>query len=137
MYADISHWCNDYLQDSSIQLQTNKLKRKIDSKANSLAGLNGTTNFTIKLRGFQYITSIYSFGAGVVHNQTAYCTAKGDGCCVSVECSLSYYAVDRFDDPLDLCQTYGICNDIRNLGGVPFWFGLTCHGKYSTSACKK
>lgn len=135
-YVDISKWCADYLADPQVQMRTTLLKHKIDSEARKLSGSKGESTILINDGKALYVTGIYSFGAGNVHRQSAECTLKGDGCCVSARCTLRYYAVDRFDDPLDLCQRYGICGSIRNVGGTPFWFGLSCVGSYSSRNCK-
>lgn len=135
-HVDISAWCDDYLADVTIQSETAVLKREVDRKAKDLVEIKGKTVFSITKGGWQYVTSIYSFGAGNTHKQTANCVAEGDGCCVTVDCKLQYEAWDIFKDPVDLCQAHGICDGIQNVGGIPFSFGLSCAGRYGTGACK-
>jgi RHS repeat-associated protein len=136
-YKDISRWCGDYLADVAVMTQTQILKRKIDYEVKKLSirKFNGSKTFSINQSSSLYITKIYSFGSGNHHNQRAACNAKGDGCCVSGSCKLLYTAKDLFDDPVDLCQGWGFCGDVRNLLGSPFWFGLSCGGSYSSQSC--
>jgi RHS repeat-associated protein len=136
-YMDISFACGDYKADSQVSAAICNLKNEIKHKAETLVGLKGTTSFSIKNKNSLYVTSIYSFGAGNNHTQSAKCTAEGDGCCVSVSCNLTYAAKDVFDDPIDLCQEYGVCGPERNIGGKPFTFGLSCKDSYSTRSCKE
>jgi RHS repeat-associated protein len=136
-YLDISESCGDYLADPMVQAQTTLLKQKIDLQARKLVKLKGISNFVINQGKSLDITSIYSFGTGNNHKQTAVCQAEGDGCCVSVNCKLRYSARDQYDDPIDLCQTLGVCSEIRNVAGKAFGFGLSCSGSYGTRKCKK
>jgi RHS repeat-associated protein len=136
-YADISQYCGDYLSDPMVQAQTSLVKIRVEIETRKRAGTQGTLTFSFRQNNPLHIQSIYSFGAGVNHSQTVECTFTGDGCCGSSSCSIKYYAVDRFDDPVDLCQSYGICSEARNVGGTPFWFGLSCGGSASATACKR
>jgi RHS repeat-associated protein len=136
-YVDISAWCADYLGDMVISARTNGLKQKVDHKLREYAGFKGTTSFSIKQSGEAYVTGIFSFGKGGVRTENADCTVVGDGCCVKATCTLRHYAYDRFDDPRDICEKHGFCGDVRNLGGVPFDFGLSCNGgSFNSQYCK-
>jgi hypothetical protein len=136
-YVDVSYWCNDYLNDSLIRSRTQLLKMKVDVKLYEYSGLRGSASFSIKQGGSAYITGIYSFADGNVRTETVDCEVEGDGCCVRANCKIRYYAYDRFDDPADFCQTYGLCGGVRNLIGKPFDFGISCSDSYSSSKCKK
>jgi hypothetical protein len=135
-YANISAYCNDYLSDPMVLQQTNMMENRVKNETRNRAGSSGSSSFSISQSSTLYITTIYSFGAGTGHRQRADCQFTGDGCCGTSTCTFSYYAVDRFDDPLDLCQSHGMCGSGRNVGGTPFWFGLSCSKSFSTRACR-
>jgi len=141
-YLDISRWCGDYLSDPAILQRMNaaeqKIQRETASLAGSLADGQSVDYFDVE-RNTNYVTKIYSFGSGNIHTQAIDCKITGYGhhCCAKATCTIRFVALDRFDDPLDLCQRFGICTSIRNVGGTPFWFGLRCDEGFSASACKK
>ncbi len=135
-YADISAYCPDYLADPMVQLETHLIQKRVESETRARAGSLGHSSYAFTQRRTLYITSIYSFGGGVNHRQTVECEFDGNGCCGTSTCQVRYYALDRFDDPVDLCQRFGICSGVRNLLGTPFWFGLSCRTSLSATACK-
>jgi hypothetical protein len=135
-YADISAYCPDYLSDPMVQLESHLIQRRVESETKARAGSPGHSSYAFSQKRTLYITSIYSFGAGVNHSQSVVCQFDGNGCCGTSTCTVSYYAVDRFDDPADLCQRFGVCGSVRNLLGTPFWFGLSCKSSLSATACK-
>ena len=135
-YADISAYCPDYLSDPIVQLETNILKKRIELETQRRAGTVGKSHYSFSQKKRFVITSIYSFGEGNNHRQTVECDFEGNGCCGTSKCQLTFKALDLFDDPIDLCQKYGVCGAIRNVGGTPFWFGLTCKMTFSATACK-
>ena len=137
-YLDISGWCPDYMADAQVEVSMEILKSEIKIQNKKLIGLKGSTAYQIKNNQKLYISafSIYSFGAGNGHLQDADCKAVGDGCCVESECSLMAKAFDRFEDPIDLCQAWGRCKGIKDIGGVPFNFGLSCPSTYRVKDCK-
>jgi len=140
---DISAWCGDYLNDPTVQLFSDMMKQKAQNKTRELAGTlpaGQSVIYTDSRTDEIYIhptKSIYSFGNGLFHSQSVSCFITSDGCCARGECSLSYTARDYFKDPIDLCQRFGMCGVLQNVGGVPFWFGLKCTGSFSTFACRK
>jgi RHS repeat-associated protein len=136
-YKDISGQCQDYLSDPIVQVYTNIMKRQVEMETQSRAGNPGSSSFSFSEKRSLYITSIYSFGSGNDHRQNVQCTFAGNGCCGTSTCKVTNSARDLFDDPRDLCEKHGICSDIRNLGGTPFWFGLSCETSFSVTACKK
>jgi RHS repeat-associated protein len=140
-YMDISQWCGDYLSDPSILQRLNAAQQKIQKKTESLAGTlkaGKSVNYVDVERNSNYVTKIYAMGAGGIHVQAIHCVITGSGgCCARADCDIRFVALDLFDDPLDLCQTHGICGNARNVGGTPFWFGLRCDEGFITTACKK
>jgi hypothetical protein len=133
---DISAWCPDYMADPMVRVQEQMLKQNIDIEVRKRAGLKGRDSFKIRRNAQLYITSIQSFGAGIGHLQDADCEVEGNGCCATATCKLKFSAIDRYSDPLDLCQRWGICGGAQNVGGTVFWFGLGCNSSYSSTACK-
>ncbi|CAN7516690.1 RHS repeat domain-containing protein [Acidovorax sp. LjRoot117] len=137
-YMDISEWCGDYVSDAQVEGSIESIKKDIKIQNKKLLGFRGTLQYQIKKNRNLVISpfSIYSFGSGNGHMQDADCIASGDGCCVESKCSLTAKAFDRFTDPVDLCQRWGVCGGFRDLGGVAFNFGLSCSSKYSAKDCK-
>jgi uncharacterized protein RhaS with RHS repeats len=80
-YADISAYCGDYLSDPMVQLQTAIIKRRVQLETQNRAGSVGRSSYSFSQKETLYITSIYSFGAGVNHRQTVECDFVGNGCC--------------------------------------------------------
>ena len=135
---DISSWCKDYVADEQVKTAMNILENDIRIQNKKLLGLDGAVSYQIKNNKQLVISlfSIYSFGAGNGHMQDADCVATGDGCCVESKCSLKAKAFDRFTDQIDLCQRWGICGGIREVGGTPFNFELSCSSNFSVKDCK-
>ena len=138
-YYNISSWCKTYTADPQVKIAINIIKLDIMIHNKKLLGLNGETSYQIKNNKRLYIDpmSFWSFGAGNGHMQDADCVAIGDGCCVESKCQLKVKAFDSFTDPIDLCQRWGVCGNIKEIGGVPFYFGLSCPvGEFSVKDCK-
>jgi len=85
-----------------------------------------------------YITSIYSFGGGSHHRYKANCKATGmRNCCIKSDCTITFSVDDQFIDPIDLYQSFGFpkWHIITNVGGTPFWFGLSIDKFFTTTKC--
>ncbi|ROU08087.1 RHS repeat protein [Lysobacter enzymogenes] len=139
-YMDISAWCDDYIADASVASVTDSLQNEVRHRTRQLAGTlspGQSVQFTRSRQDELYVLSIYSFGNGLFHSQTVNCTIMGAAnCCASAFCRSGYGAQDYFKDPVDLCQAGGACGAVQNVGGAPFWFGLSCSGIFSLSECK-
>lgn len=139
-YMDISAWCDDYIADASVASVTDSLQNEVRHRTRQLAGTlspGQSVQFTRSRQDELYVLSIYSFGNGLFHSQTVNCTIMGAAnCCASAFCRSGYGAQDYFKDPVDLCQAGGACGAMQNVGGAPFWFGLSCSGIFSLSECK-
>ena len=134
-YLDISSACDDYISDSSISAVSESLKQEVRHRTRQLAGVlspGESVDFVRSRADAHYINSIYSFGAGLFHNQTVNCTIVGaSGCCASAFCRSGLGARDYFKDPIDLCQFLGVCGSLQNVGGSPLWFGLESAGNFT------